>query len=419
MTVIANNNLLRDNLLLRGNLVGQPNELLRPVSSIMFINSAFTQNTVPGFNAQLTLPYVSRPGDTLLLMTANANTGLSGPGEVVSVVDSNGGTWTNLGVAAAKSVDYMEVWGIANSPAITSVTVTFTGSNNAGDEFFFLAVSEWEGAASIGTQNVYMIPNAENIGGDVNTPNKVTETLNSPDNWLVASFLSAGPNAVPIGILGNLRQSVGYVSGNGHVNTNGTQVTWVSGTNFQPSGNMVPWSGPIVIHGVTYTISSVNSATSITLTTTAGIQTNVTYTFNNWGPGNSIAIMDNTAPSATSVTVQANLHANSGWGAVVVELIAKGNPIPPTVSGSAPSNGTSSTPVTITGSGFVSGATVAFFDELTGISHPATSVVFVNSGEITCVSPVVTDGSGDFGDIIVTNPNGTFGGFGNNLWTFD
>lgn len=62
--------------------------------------------------------------------------------------------------------------------------------------------------------------------------------------------------------------------GVGTVNTSGTGVTWVSGTQFSNS-----WAGlAIIINNMMYTITSVNSATSITLSSTAGTQTGVSYT---------------------------------------------------------------------------------------------------------------------------------------------
>ena len=62
--------------------------------------------------------------------------------------------------------------------------------------------------------------------------------------------------------------------GTGVVNTSGTSVTWVSGEKFFAS-----MAGTaIVINGVTYTVASYSSATSITLTSSAGTQSNKTYT---------------------------------------------------------------------------------------------------------------------------------------------
>jgi hypothetical protein len=59
----------------------------------------------------------------------------------------------------------------------------------------------------------------------------------------------------------------------GVVDTNGTTVTWVSGTAFSHLMDQ----GLIVINGVNYKVSQVNSATSLTLATSAGTLTNAAY----------------------------------------------------------------------------------------------------------------------------------------------
>lgn len=71
----------------------------------------------------------------------------------------------------------------------------------------------------------------------------------------------------------------------GTVDTNGTAVTWKTGHKFQAA------SGVIHINGTDYTISSVNSPTSITLTGSAGVLADKNYTTNCPGEdGNSIEI---------------------------------------------------------------------------------------------------------------------------------
>jgi hypothetical protein len=63
----------------------------------------------------------------------------------------------------------------------------------------------------------------------------------------------------------------------GTVNTSTTSVTWVSGMHFQ-----LWWASgsPISINGTTYTIVSVTSVTTMTVTTSAGTQTGVAYSYN-------------------------------------------------------------------------------------------------------------------------------------------
>jgi Chaperone of endosialidase len=67
--------------------------------------------------------------------------------------------------------------------------------------------------------------------------------------------------------------SDGFVGGAGTVNTSGNAVTYGTGTAFNTA-----WAGSvIIIAGIPYTISTVNSGTSITLATSAGIQTGASY----------------------------------------------------------------------------------------------------------------------------------------------
>ena len=64
-------------------------------------------------------------------------------------------------------------------------------------------------------------------------------------------------------------------SNTGTVSSNGTQVTWGSGTAFQMNGS---WAGQsITINNTNYTISSVQSPYQMTLTSSAGTQSGVSY----------------------------------------------------------------------------------------------------------------------------------------------
>jgi hypothetical protein len=79
----------------------------------------------------------------------------------------------------------------------------------------------------------------------------------------------------------------------GTVNTSDTTVTWVSGTQFYVG---TFWNGQsITINGTVYTVASVSSLTSLTLTTSAGTQTNVSYSMTDPNCG-----VDPVAPSGSS-----------------------------------------------------------------------------------------------------------------------
>ncbi len=73
----------------------------------------------------------------------------------------------------------------------------------------------------------------------------------------------------------------------GHVATNGTTVTWISGAMFT---GIIPGAG-ITISGVAYTVASVESVSAVSLTTSAGVQTSAPYTADRGGAdGNMIRL---------------------------------------------------------------------------------------------------------------------------------
>ena len=90
----------------------------------------------------------------------------------------------------------------------------------------------------------------------------------------------------------------------------------------------------------------------------------------------------------------------------------------PVVAFVAPNSGASvgGVSITITGFNFANGATVKIGS--TNNPCPATSVVFVSSTTLTCVTPVLSTGAG-LKNVIVTNPNAlTSGETGNNTFTY-
>ncbi|MHC5021548.1 MAG: IPT/TIG domain-containing protein, partial [Planctomycetota bacterium] len=97
----------------------------------------------------------------------------------------------------------------------------------------------------------------------------------------------------------------------------------------------------------------------------------------------------------------AALGCTEGDDTTVVQQV---NAAPPTVTGIVPSSGPAAggTTLTLSGSAFVSGATV----EIGGTTVPAGNVTFVSSVELTVVTPAGTPGPAL---VTVTNPNGEAG----------
>src|SRR2546425_4234321 len=100
------------------------------------------------------------------------------------------------------------------------------------------------------------------------------------------------------------------------------------------------------------------------------------------------AVNDNTAASPSSVTNAVTMNTSGPWAAVALELRPSLAPAP-TVTGIAPTSGTTAggTTVTITGTGFLSGASVT----LGGTA--ATNVAVGRRTSVTATTPVDAGGA--------------------------
>ena len=80
--------------------------------------------------------------------------------------------------------------------------------------------------------------------------------------------------SIEVAVFQHTRNNVPSINNVGVVNTNGTAVTWVSGDKFNTA-----WKDGqlITINGVNRLVLSVTNAESLTLRTTAGVQTGVGY----------------------------------------------------------------------------------------------------------------------------------------------
>ena len=155
-----------------------------------------------------------------------------------------------------------------------------------------------------------------------------------------------------------LTPAAGVAEGGNSVVITGTGFTGVTAVKFG------------LVDATSYVVNSPTQITAVAPTGTAGTTVDVTVT----------------TPAGTSAT--------SGSGNDYAYGV-------PTVTALDPDTGTTlgGTPVTITGTSFVEGATVAF-----GTGNPATGVIVVNATTITCLSPPHAVG---VVDVAVTTPAGT------------
>ena len=206
-------------------------------------------------------------------ITANSGT-LANPGsDTVSYVNGTLSIIAADGIGAALTGGTTYPSGFTAGPAFPALNVTSNG----------LANWTCDGV----TDNAVNIDRLLRIGRDTPTAT-ITVTLGTAVTATAgASFTGIGVsspvmvNGVPntftalTATTGTLGTSIGNASGLllelpwWTVSTSGTAVTASAGTPF------TGLTGNITISGVTYAISLVNSATSITLTTSAGTQTNV------------------------------------------------------------------------------------------------------------------------------------------------
>lgn len=202
----------------------------------------------------------------------------------------------------------------------------------------------------------------------------VTVLVTNPDGSVVAVPTPFTYNAAPISAL-----AVTSASPSTGAATGGTVVT-ISGTGFLPGATVYFGTTP----GANVSLTDSTLMTVIAPAGALGSAVNVSVTNSN------------------GFTTLAPGSYTFGSGAAT----SVGGGVQPTISALSPSSGTAAggTPVTLLGSGFVSGITVSFG----GV--PATNVSVVNSTQITLTTP-----SGAVGPVavMVTSPGGSFGGVSN------
>lgn len=305
------------------------------------------------------------------------NSGSTAGGTAVTITGTNfaSGATVTFGTAAATNVVVASSTSItATTPAGTTgaVTVTVTvsghsGSLTSGFTYFLVptvtGVSPNTGSTAGGTAVTITGTNfasgatvtfGSTAATSVVVSNSTTITAITPAGTAgavtVAVTVSSHSGSLASGFTYFANPTVTGVSPNTGSTLGGTAVT-ITGTNFA--------SGATVTFGSTAATNVVvASSTSITATTPAG------------------------AVGAVTVTVTVNGH--SGSLATGFTYVAT-----PTVTGVSPNTGTTAggTAITITGTNFVSGATVIFG------TASATSVVVSSSTTMTAVAPAGTAGA--------------------------
>jgi hypothetical protein len=203
----------------------------------------------------------------------------------------------------------------------------------------------------------------------------------------------------------------------------GTAIT-INGTGFSPNATSVnfvdesggsPVNGNVVIPcttaaGSTCTVSSVTSS-QLTVTSPP-VTTGTTYYVTVTTPGGTSA--DCATPSGSS-TCSGPGDVFTYSTAVVPVVASISGPIPPGISNPGGSTG-GGTQVTITGTGFFSGASVQFIPVAGGTAVPATSVSITAPTTITAYSPPVAAAANYY--IVVTTQGGTSATGTNGLFTY-
>jgi hypothetical protein len=272
-------------------------------------------------------------------------------------------------------------------PALTGAPTHASGSTWQPDAFVAIVAAP----ASVGVRGV--VPS----GGPLAGGNPVTIVGN---NFAVGATVSFGGTPAT-GVVVKSATTIECVAPQ-HAAGAFEVVVGSGGATAQLSGAYTYADAPTV-SSVTPNSGTYKGGFQVTITGT-GFQSGAAVTFG------SVSASSIDVQSATQLTATAPAYTTGGAVDVVVTnldgqsgTLSKGFeysiPPPPTVTSITPTTGSSigGVQVTITGSNFLTGATVKFRD------HAAESVTVVNDTTITAVTPSLSAGAAD---VTVTNPDG-------------
>ena len=381
--------------------------------------------TVNGQSGSLTngFTYVVPP----TVSSVSPNSGSTSGATAVTIKGTNfaAGATVTFGSAAATNVVVTNSTTItaktpAGSVGAVTVTVTNTGSQSGSlaNGFTYVTattISYVQGNYATPQTSQTSVPvkfNAAQTLGDLNvvvvgwndTTAAVSSVVDSSGNTYA---LAVGPTSIS----GTLSQSIYYAKkiAAAGAGANTVTVTFTTAAAY-PDIRILEYNGADPNTPVDVTAANTGNGTSSSsgsMTTTnatdlifgANIVTSITS-----GPGSGFTSRLLTSPDGdiaedemVSSTGSYSATATQSSGAWIMQMVAfrtpSGGPVPPTVSSVSPNNGPAAggTAVTITGTNFAAGATVAFG------SAAATSVVVTNSTTITATTP-----AGSVGPVTVT-----------------
>jgi YetA-like protein/Bacterial Ig-like domain (group 1)/Dockerin type I domain len=215
-------------------------------------SSTLTLGSTAGTNT-VTVTTVSLPGSSVIF-TATATGGLS-------AASANNITWTKQALTAG--APNPNDWFVIPYDPVSGQTVVFATSGGgiySSDLFFYKPdTNAWTKGPGTGSRDNGCPADTATVPGDRHPLGEIT--IDTKRNFL---WLSSGINAR---------------CGNATVSTNGTAVTWVSssyGNWVFPTGGQIE-NQTVTINGVNYVIASVQDSTHLTLKTSAGVQSSVSF----------------------------------------------------------------------------------------------------------------------------------------------
>jgi hypothetical protein len=266
--------------------------------------SYITKTETPGTLSLLPMA-TAAPGMAAASATYTVNGATTAFDRVQLIYLSNlGYDYTVPGGLIGHATYFFQAFGTTATITVNSTPYVYTVTNPAGETGAVIAAGV---AAAAGADPLVIFTVATNVISFVSRVNTgVTANVSGyllwlitdpPDAYIAKQFVAQingtnwnliGPTIALMAAQSGASFTV-YAARYGTVNTAGTAVTFAGGQNFLGSHN----GDPIQIGGTWYTIATVNSPASITLTGTAGTQTGAAYLAPGAGrDGNSVALME-------------------------------------------------------------------------------------------------------------------------------